>query len=551
MNKLFSLANLFDESLFSFIKEAGDYDLFRAKIEQAARKNKKPFRHWFTEGDRIYLDYSPAAELNDEDKEVVSFLEDKGYSVDYLGGYAEKDGRKMRIGKILQSIDDEGYLSIFNNSKARTAIKKQLKIAISQDIHDIGSMSTDRGWNSCMNLKGGANADSVYCEVASGGLIAYLIEADDLEIKRPLARVLIRRYSNRSGKSYAIPEEQIYGSAPGDFLKKIQDWLDERQGYTTGEYKLRGGWYTDSLDEEIYPKPKSWQREAEELLKKDKSFSAVLLDKILNNRHEFSDKIYQKAEEQIFKDLKFAYSLLSGIPFKIKNYKFIFADYLSQNLEKIKELLGFGSNVTLKYFAKDIKSQYPTVSSIINEHLLLNAEKTLSDFYTGELDNFKANKIYAYEALDSLYLKLDMASPNKLFDTIKDALNYSENNLGLEFTLRLINHITHVLYINDFINIRTIDLIKPYLIKLFEGDAWSAYYDNKYFLNRCGSLVSFLVPYLRNLLSSTTKAGYPAFEEGTLKRKELLAVIEAIENNVPVDFVKLEQEFNKEQRLNR
>lgn len=555
MSIILKLAKLYEDSIYSFLKNAGDYDLFKNKIEEAARKNKKPFKHWFTEGDRIYLDYSPQPVIDDNDQEVIDFLKNKNYSVDYLAGYAEKDGRKIRIGKLLQSLsdkdDDVNYLiNIFNNSKARTGSQKQLKIVISQDIHDIGSMSTDRGWTSCMNLKGGANADSVYCEVASGGLIAYLIEKDDLDIKKPLARVLIRRYSNRSGKSYAVLEEQVYGSAPADFLKKIQEYLDEKQGYSRGVYKLRGGWYSDSLEEEVFPKPKSWQDEAEIFFKKNKDYPFLILNKILNNKSEFSDEIIKKAENQIFKDLVFAYGLLNGHPFKIKNYKYIFADFLNKNLDKVDELINIGTDTTLKYFAKDVKNEYPEVSLKINKYLLSNAEKKLSYFENNEnKNNYGENS--KYSILEALYLKLEMAPANNLLNVISEVLNYAQNNLNLENIFRLIRHITHIIFINDFINIRVINLIKPWLESLFTADPYNAYYDNKYFLNRCGSLVSFLLPELTSLLNSSSQSGNKSFEEGTYKRKELEALIKAIKTNVPIDFRELEREFFKKQKLNK
>ena len=90
-------------------------------------------------------------------------------------------------------------------------------IVISQDPHDVAQMSTGRQWTSCMDLGGegrepGSHHEDIFCEVQKGGLVAYLIRAEDGAIADPLARIHIRRFDNRAGQSVAVPEQSVYGN---------------------------------------------------------------------------------------------------------------------------------------------------------------------------------------------------------------------------------------------------------------------------------------------------------------------------------------------------
>ena len=71
----------------------------------------------------------------------------------------------------------------FINSPLR--IKKeeeQFSVVISQNPHDVAQMSTDRSWTSCMELgRRKPQEKDVFCEVREGGLVAYLINKNDLD----------------------------------------------------------------------------------------------------------------------------------------------------------------------------------------------------------------------------------------------------------------------------------------------------------------------------------------------------------------------------------
>lgn len=261
-----------------------EYEPYRARID--AQPRSFAFGHLFAGADqngRVFLPFV-SDEISDEDKKTIHWLgktlDEHGYElVDVKGGYARQKGKTnlTRIGKLLDTLrykdikeldkqrasgevsqikyDSEKRLiekhyeetkSEFENMTFRAG--SELAIVISMNPHDLASMSTGRGWSSCMNLQDGAHKKDVYCEVRNGGFVAYLIRKEDKEVKRPLARIHIRRFDNKSGRSVAVPEESIYGTDKEGFLQAVQSWLGRVQGnLKPGPYKRVGGAYSDTF----------------------------------------------------------------------------------------------------------------------------------------------------------------------------------------------------------------------------------------------------------------------------------------------------------------
>ena len=263
-----------------------EYEPFRDKIERSAYGRKFPFDHMFTDADqngRIYISFQDAESSKEETeivKELSSEFEEAGYElVDIKQGYARQKGKSnnFKIGKLLEKLQYQRNKEIeaefasgqiskilrdrnisysnkryeelktsFENLPSR--IGGQFEIVISKNPHDLGSMSTGRGWESCMNLAKGGHRKDVYCEVAYGGFVAYLIKSQDKNIEKPLARIHIRRFDNKKGLSIAMPEETVYGNEVPGFLEKIQNWLVSKQGrIAAGPYSRQGGKYSDTF----------------------------------------------------------------------------------------------------------------------------------------------------------------------------------------------------------------------------------------------------------------------------------------------------------------
>lgn len=285
----------------TFCKIANEaYEQFREKVERLSHENPYPFRKWFNENGRAYIEFRDEGMEDDQDpgddKWVIVMLEDAGWVVtDYKAGYAQKGNRTMRIGKIIKQIRREEEAkwkraieeaqqrdadefeienlqrqadialdfinsneNQFMNSSARTAAKAGgLMIVISQNPHDVAQMSTGRSWESCMTLGTGGYHSNVYCEVSGGGLIAYLIDANDKEIQHPHARIHIRRFESPDGDNIAVPEQSVYGNNAPGFSEAVQNWINSmQQQMPPGIYERQGGSYSDTFGQTYVVTPK-------------------------------------------------------------------------------------------------------------------------------------------------------------------------------------------------------------------------------------------------------------------------------------------------------
>lgn len=261
-----------------------EYEPYRARID--AQPRSFAFGHLFAGADqngRIFLPFV-SDDISEDDKKAIHWLGktlgEHGYElVDIKGGYARQKGKNnlVRIGKLLDTLKYKdikeldkqrasGEVSQIKYDSEKRLIEKhyeetksefenmtfragsELAVVISMNAHDLASMSTGRGWSSCMNLQDGAHKKDVYCEVRNGGFVAYLIRKEDQEVKRPLARIHIRRFDNKSGRSVAVPEESIYGTDKEGFLQTVRSWLGKVQGnLKPGPYKRVGGSYSDTF----------------------------------------------------------------------------------------------------------------------------------------------------------------------------------------------------------------------------------------------------------------------------------------------------------------
>jgi hypothetical protein len=207
---------------------------------------------------RIYipLEGSTGADIPQQSvtqSEVQKAVQSVGYKIDdYKAGIASKaddPNRKIKIGKLIK---DQKLLQQFANDKSRAAAKQQnLAVAISRDPVDIGGMSTDRGWTSCMDLDGGVNRRYVPTEIKNGTIIAYLINDDDRDINRPKARILLKPYYYQN--HMILVPDQVYGTAPNSFSTLVQQFASwANSGSPEGDYRLAKGSYADDRDTKQY-----------------------------------------------------------------------------------------------------------------------------------------------------------------------------------------------------------------------------------------------------------------------------------------------------------
>jgi len=203
--------------------------------------------------DRLYFKFdikktNKKVNMSRSNLEVIKLLQNNNYKIkDYIKGIAiDKYDREVKIGKILQKFNPE-LLQQFNSDINREASKdKNQLIVISKSSYDIGGASTDRGWNSCMNLYTGINANYINCDIEQGTIVAYLINIDDLNINNPQSRIFIKPFINVKDENDIIyyPETVVYGTAPKSF-KVFINKIFKKYHPESGKYLMAPDLYAD------------------------------------------------------------------------------------------------------------------------------------------------------------------------------------------------------------------------------------------------------------------------------------------------------------------
>lgn len=248
--------------------------------------------------DRIYIPYKidDSAVYTTTANDIIHFLNNQKLTdIDYINGYAKKDKQTIKIGKYLQSSASENWLSerlydYYSTDIIRDIIKGhngELYLCISRYKDDVVLMSSGRKWSSCMNIgydydeqnkkwvKGtaGKYCKSVKEDITAGTLICYIITKDDLNIDKPLARVLIKPYirseSFNNEIKYLKVSSRFYGlfssdNLPDDSIRKdITDKLNQFLNETynknkLGKFNINKKLYNDQDVESIFVEPKTY-----------------------------------------------------------------------------------------------------------------------------------------------------------------------------------------------------------------------------------------------------------------------------------------------------
>jgi hypothetical protein len=256
LRELFEALPLSTAKSFRQIWDPSQYE----DIFQKYPHDKKAFR--------IYLPLEKVDGKPDYDDRTMNLinkeLDKNGYKIqDYIAGYAiSNDGkRQIKIGKLLSS--NKLVQQLFNNDPVRQLASKDssnLLVCISRHPYDIAGMSTDRGWNSCMNLAdkdsdNGNNSHYILHDVTQGTLVAYLIDKDDKNIQKPKGRFSIKVFINEDNPQdwILVREQRAYGSTAAGFKETVDKWLSEINGdKSEGLYCINPNVYADSAKKTLH-----------------------------------------------------------------------------------------------------------------------------------------------------------------------------------------------------------------------------------------------------------------------------------------------------------
>jgi hypothetical protein len=355
-----------------------------------------------------------------------------------------------------------------------------LKVVISQDPKDIATMSTNRAWTSCTELGSGAHYEDLFCELESGGFVAYLIKPNDLEIKSPLARIWVRRLSNAKGESIAIPEETVYGNEKPGFPEFVQRWIDSNQGdIKYGPYKLRGGDYSDTFQNTHVVIPDDPSLLEDMFINADKHIEDIgPLYSVTDNFHDEYSELFESdewnpgplagsrfiADEKSFKTKEEAQDWIDG--FKYWGYSLY--DWLEvnpeyQNLdengdldedephtEEAKEIIKYLSGETPRFEITEIskesaaKPYIRNLKRMIYSNSIANPDtvsdklvKAMHSEYKGDYNHFNSKSrnlviifshLFPKDVVDSALntSKYPMVEYAKLYDNMKEGLEKEE-----------------------------------------------------------------------------------------------------------------------------
>lgn len=425
-------------------------------------------------GERVYFNYEGGKDNTENfssrtmgvlehilsnNSDLFQELFGKTYSIesgkDYLDGLAtDSRGQKVGIGKLLNMTveklkkkGDEQSLKfvqtfeynkrLFQEDEQRNAAisgkNKKRYIVISKANYDIAGMTTGRSWSSCMALTSGNGQKFIHCDIKEGTLIAYLINEDDTNIQRPIARVLIKPFISTSNyKDYLyVVEANEYGTAPG-FVQAVQDMFREAQPGKEGRYKLNRKLYADSEDEV-------------RVRKRIEVINQEVFDKIKLSDNETTDTVdvnFFSLDEVNAnpRDVKKVENIKTSVSIKINNLDYIteVSNIETDNIFRVRQLTRLAkiSNIKCKEMAVSECAKVELLENISTEDLDIYAygygdqgnSKISIKKITGDVKTIYINKI-DQESLDNLDLS-SLTLERISFSFSGESINKFADSLG-------------------------------------------------------------------------------------------------------------------------
>lgn len=217
-----------------------------------------PFEELFKGKKRMVVPLPPSKEI----RAIVTKLKRKGYTVDLQTGRASKDGREMRLGKVIGKELGQEVLDKFAKAGG------SLSVVVSRMPIDVLRMSDFEQIQSC-HSQGSEMFNCAIEETQDGGAIAFVVRDSDLKkidleaeeifedderdvsgIK-PIARMRLRRFMDLDTmEDIAIPDTKVYGHEVTDLATTLQTWAVSSQPILKSKKKREiaplGGMYFDT-----------------------------------------------------------------------------------------------------------------------------------------------------------------------------------------------------------------------------------------------------------------------------------------------------------------
>jgi len=148
--------------------------------------------------------------------------------IDYKKGLVKRNTNSKNVTKLSKYLP-ESIKKEFVNDINRFSNGKKKKIILTRNLEDLLNMSTGRSWTSCLrrdrrskklprHLKSLLDAEC---------LAVYLVDEDDLEIKKPHGRIVIHQYTNKKEEIIFFPNSVGYGNIPQSFVDSVVKFFVE------------------------------------------------------------------------------------------------------------------------------------------------------------------------------------------------------------------------------------------------------------------------------------------------------------------------------------
>jgi hypothetical protein len=218
--------------------------LFKRVINLSRNMYKANYRELFGNRNRIEI----KVEDRDYTKESTAYilinkkLSSQGITIiDYIKGYAQKDGDKniYKIGKLIK--DDTKLSNLFRDCSFR----QKIKIILSRHPYDVACASYQQEWDSCLNIEDGECRE--YMDRALKAnllLVAYIVpdKEDTNGFEKPIGRVLVNPYfDDDNGGLWLQTASTGQGIYSDNFSKYLNQWLDKNYNNKFTLPKLKTG----------------------------------------------------------------------------------------------------------------------------------------------------------------------------------------------------------------------------------------------------------------------------------------------------------------------
>lgn len=265
--------NVHDELFAKYNK--GDTNAQRIILPTSSPVNESPYdehiaKHLHKNGGWTIHDYKQGIAtrklvtkkgfVKTEEKSIGALLKETGGDDVHATVTREKSIRNNNGNLVRKNVDEHMSLTkIFNTDPIRQHTKNtndDHQVVISRDPYDVAGMTSGRPWEdtSCMRLpysynegdSGGAYHRRIAEDYAHHTMVAYLTHKGDDKAENPIARTLLKRFTNSQGHDIWRPETRPYGKGSDSFTNTVSKFAEKEMPGADGfSYHKQADLYDD------------------------------------------------------------------------------------------------------------------------------------------------------------------------------------------------------------------------------------------------------------------------------------------------------------------